>query len=87
MQCMTDLTDQVTFRVTAKVKTRLLAIADEETRRWNEIARFLLERGLAAYKQDKELFEPPKSIPSPTKRTTKTLVLGRDKRDGVKRTG
>jgi hypothetical protein len=52
------LQSQVTFRVTSKVYKRLQEIAEKERRKMNEVARALLDRGLAAYGADEKLFQP-----------------------------
>ena len=58
MHRMATLTAQLTFRVARQVYTDLQAIARAERRKMNEVARALLERGMAAYANDKALFEP-----------------------------
>lgn len=55
---MAELNSQVTFRLTEKLYERLEEIAVRERRKQNEVARALLERGIAAYDRDEELFEP-----------------------------
>ena len=52
------LTAQITFRSTDELYNLLEKIAVKERRRSNEVARALLERGIAAYERDGELFEP-----------------------------
>lgn len=55
---MAELKSQVTFRVSDEVYDRLNEIAQDERRKQNEVARALLERGIAAYERDGQLFEP-----------------------------
>lgn len=50
-------------------------MAGQERRKMNEIARAILDRGLAAYKRDGLLFEPaepPKTIEVETRKLSKT---------------
>ena len=48
-----------TLRVPLELENELEVIATSERRKRSDIARFLLERGLAAYHRDGLLFEPP----------------------------
>lgn len=58
MSRMAELNSQVTFRLNDKLYRRIQAIASKERRKGNEVSRALLERGIAAYERDGELFEP-----------------------------
>lgn len=58
MRGMAELNSQVTFRLNDKLYRRIQLIAKEERRKANEVSRALLERGIAAYEKDGELFEP-----------------------------
>lgn len=60
---MAELNSQVTFRLSEKLYERLDEIALRERRKQNEVARALLERGIAAYARDEELFEPESAGP------------------------
>lgn len=57
------LTDQLTFRVYKKTFTKVEEIRKKERRVQNEVARALLERGIAAYERDGQLFEPDSNNP------------------------
>lgn len=59
------LSGQYTFRIPVELENELERIAQVERRKRSDIARFLVERGLAAYKRDNGLFEPP---PAPKER-------------------
>lgn len=52
------LSGQYTFRVPIELEAELERISTSERRKRADIARFLIERGLAAYERDGELFEP-----------------------------
>lgn len=55
------LTEQITVRVPEDLYKALGIIGEIETRKQNEVARFLLERGITAYLADKILIlsSPP----------------------------
>lgn len=55
------LTEQLSFRVSGELYELIEEIARRERRKQNEVARALLERGVAAFQRDKQIFEP--SIP------------------------
>ena len=67
---MAKLKAQLTFRVSEADYDRLQEIAEGERRKMNEVARALLERGLAAYHRDGKLFEPSDDGGYATKPTT-----------------
>ena len=52
------LDDRLDVRCWSWLKNDLMKIADREHRDDSEIVRLLLVRGMAAYKRDKQLFEP-----------------------------
>lgn len=65
------LTHQMVFRVPESLYNAIAEIADNEVRKPNEISRFLLERGIAAYLQDGLLFEMEKNagkVPVPKRK-------------------
>lgn len=51
----------VSVRMSANLKNELARVADKEKRSMNQTFLFILERGLAAYERDGELFEPSAS--------------------------
>lgn len=57
------LSGQYTFRIPLDLEQELERIALAERRKRSDIARFLLERGLAAYLRDRDLFEPEPLTP------------------------
>ena len=65
---------QITFRETKEVYDLLQKISADERRRMNEMARALLERGIAAYLRDGKLFEPETSSNNHHKSTGKHRV-------------
>jgi len=52
------LSETIAFRVTPTIYRFLDELGTRERRKMSEIATALLERGIAAYKRDRELFEP-----------------------------
>lgn len=54
-------TAQVTVRVSSEMYDAISLIADRETRRPNEITRFLIDRGISRYIEDGKLLDdrPP----------------------------
>lgn len=50
-------THQMALRVTESLYSAVEEVAEIENRRPNEVARFLLERGLEAYIEDGKLYE------------------------------
>ncbi len=51
------LTHQMTFRVPETLYTAVEEVAEIENRKPNEVARFLLERGIEIYMMDGKLYE------------------------------
>ena len=87
MQCMAKLRAQLTFRVAEAGYDRLQEIAEAERRKMNEIARALLERGLAAYERDGNLFETAQAVkePRPATITARTVhKIGGEKKNKSK---
>lgn len=52
------LTEQLTYRIYKLTLDKLEKIIKKERRTQNEVARALLDRGIAAYERDGLLFEP-----------------------------
>ncbi len=52
------LSETIAFRVTPKIYQFLNELGDRERRKMSEVATALLERGIAAYERDRQLFEP-----------------------------
>lgn len=55
------LKETIAFRVSDRVFQALESVASAERRENSEVARALLERGLAAHARDGKLFEPEQS--------------------------
>ncbi len=55
------LSETIAFRVTPKIYRFLTDMGDRERRKMSEVATALLERGIAAYQRDRQLFEPEAS--------------------------
>lgn len=52
------LSETIAFRVTPAIYQFLESLGKRERRKMSEIATALLERGMAAYARDRQLFEP-----------------------------
>jgi hypothetical protein len=52
------LPETIAFRVSVDTYEQVAHIAEKERRDLSEVERAIFERGLAAYRRDRELFEP-----------------------------
>lgn len=82
------------FRVTAEVSKVVRGIVKSDRRTISDVARALLERGVAAYLRDRELFEPedkPAEPEAPERPETITArrvhKIGKEGNDSKKKTG
>lgn len=74
------LKEMLSYRVSATVYKGVEAVSVKERRDLSDVSRALLERGLAAYKRDGQLFEPeaPAELPAelPAEITVSSIDLG-----------
>ena len=91
MPTMNKLSGSYTFRIPIDFEAELERIANQERRKRSDIARFLLERGLACYKIDGDLFGGPVARPGPRPQTPKegkpADKAGREGEGSLGRTG
>lgn len=78
------LSETIAFRVTPAIYQFLSSLGERERRKMSEIATALLERGIAAYKRDRELFEPEsRRVPVVNEAPSRKRTSGDQKKTGT----